>query len=264
MPVFEKATKNPFERTEDSLFRMGSRFLLLVTVAVMLGASTAGCIFDRSPFQSAPYDFIRDSPYGALYIEVDHVDGQAPASSATDLLQQRANDRLNKPDGITLETDAIGPGRSSWSQGDLRNAEDDHRDRRPSGNSMVLYVLYVDGESKERENAIGVKYGPTSVAIFKEKIRSGSLTGLSTTAAERAVLIHEFGHVLGLVGCGISMVEDHKSTRPEAGDCHSDNSDSVMYYAVETSEIGLISGGPSDQFDAKDIADICAAGGKCP
>lgn len=237
---------------------MGAR-LLVLTAAVVLTVPLGGC-FDRSPFQSAPYDFIRDDPYGALHIEVDYVDGQAPASSATDLLQQRANERLRKPDRITLETNNIGQGRSSWSISDLKAAEDDHRDRHPGGNTMVLYVLYVDGESSDEGNAIGVKYDHTSIAIFKEKIRSGSFVGLSSAGAERAVLIHEFGHAIGLVDCGIPMVEDHDD--PEHGPCHSNNEGSVMYYAVETSEIGLISGGPSTQFDENDIQDIRAAGGK--
>lgn len=241
---------------------MGSRVLLLVTVVVMLGASSAGCVFDRSPFQSAPYDFIRDDPYGALFIEVDYVEGQAPHSSATSLLQQRANERLSKPDGITLESSAFSDGRDTWSVDDLEAAEDAHRDNDPGGNTMVLYVLYVDGEFEENSGVIGIKYGPTSVAIFKERIRSGSFTGplgLSVAEAEQAVLVHEFGHAIGLVNAGIPMVEDHED---EEHPGHSDNSDSVMYWRVETSEIGLITGGPSNQFDENDIRDIRAAGGK--
>lgn len=241
---------------------MGSRLLLLVTVAVMLGTSTAGCVFDRSPFQSAPYDFIRDDPYGALFIEVDYVEGEEPHSSATSLLQQRASERLSKPDGITLKTSSFSGGQDSWSVDDLKDAEDAHRDNKPGGNTMVLYVLYVDGEFEKESGVIGVHYGPTSVAIFKERIRSGSFTGplgLSVAEAEKAVLVHEFGHAIGLVNNGIPMVENHED---EEHPGHSDNSDSVMYWRVETSEIGLITGGPSNQFDANDIEDIQAAGGK--
>ncbi len=261
-PLPRDGTKNPFERTEDSFFQMGSRFLLLAAVAVMLGTSTAGCVFDRSPFQSAPYDFIRDDPYGALFIEIDHVAGEAPHSSATSLLQQRAGERLSKPDGMTVETSSFDGGRDAWSVDDLKAAEDKNRDQRPGGNTMVLYVLYVDGEFEENSGVIGIHYGSTSVAIFKERIRSGSFTGplgLSVAEAEQAVLVHEFGHAIGLVNRGIPMVEDHEDDEHPG---HSDNSDSVMYWRVETSEIGLITGGPSNQFDAQDIADIRAAGGK--
>jgi hypothetical protein len=235
------------------------RYAVLLAALLVAGPATAGCFDQFMPGRAAAYDFLRADVFTSLVIEVDYVDGAAPHADATSLLKQRAEERLRKPDGITVEATRIPGGDSQWSVSDLRAAEDRNRDTRPAGGRMSLYVLYVDGDFADDSRVLGVHYGPTSVAMFKDRIKAGSLAGLSVADAERAVLIHEFGHVIGLVDNGIPMVTDHED---DAHSKHSQNPNSVMYYQVETSEISLLTGTPPTNFDSDDIADIRAAGGK--
>jgi hypothetical protein len=71
------------------------------------------------------------------------------------------------------------------------------------------------------------------------------------------VVTHEFGHALGLVNNGALMVNAHEDGS-HAG--HSGNRNSVMYWAVESSN-GLPlfgSNAPPTDFDDNDRADLRA------
>ena len=69
---------------------------------------------------------------------------------------------------------------------------------------------------------------------------------------ERAVVTHEMGHLLGLV----DLVLDDKRGDP-AHPGHSTNRGSVMFWAVETSLVGQVLGGPPPvDFDSDDVADL--------
>lgn len=236
----------------------------LQTAGVLLLALVlvSGC-FRSSP--SASNDLVSSTKYTRLFIELDYVQGMKPRTGTTDLLEQRINERLSKPDGTQLQESAFQSTRTSYTNDDLREIESQQRQTQPSGNQMVLYLLFLNGHhSKDtaNEKVLGVQYGRASIAIFKETVdASGGLLGLTFNAAdvEKAVVIHEFGHALGLVNNGLSMVKNHEDT---AHPKHSNNQDSVMYWAVENT-LGLpgLDRLPND-FDSDDIADIRAAGGK--
>lgn len=218
-------------------------------------------------------EFLGDGKYASLLVEFDAVQGVAPSSTARDLLEQRMNERLRKPGGITLHIDdTIAAGRDTWSMDDVRDLEKRHRDERKGGGRAVLYVLYVDGHSAEdagNQKVLGAAYSGSSIVIFQETVRevSSALLSASPEDIEAAVLVHEFGHLAGLVNNGIRMQRDHEDDNPDHGRHHSANEDSVMHWAVERSAIvNLIKGRvlpvPPTQFDADDIADMRAAGGQ--
>ena len=235
--------------------------------ALLLSASLGGCFdFFADPQTAAAEDFIRSEPYGELLIEIDYVSGTAPHADAVSLLKTRASERLDKPGGITHQSTAIDETRDVWSINDLKRAEDRNRNFDPAGNRMVLYVLYVDGHSDQDSDdarVLGVRYGATSVAIFKESIRDGSLlTGaFGVREVERSVLVHEFGHAIGLVNLGIDMVRPHEDADSRG---HSSNDASVMWHAIETSDIFAFLSPPPNDFDCDDKRDVQAAGGKPP
>ena len=141
-----------------------------------------------------------------------------------------------------------------------------HRSMYAQGNQAVLYMLYLDG-GFERDNSetssLGAAYRGSSVVMFKGNLKAASkqssldLTKPPLKEVEEAVLVHELGHVLGLVNHGTAMVRPHED-RDHPG--HSSNDASVMYWAVESSAIGAILGQyPPDDFDSDDKADLQAA-----
>ena len=96
----------------------------------------------------------------------------------------------------------------------------------------------------------------STVAVFKDSVEDaeGFLGRPSSEEVERAVTIHEAGHLLGLVNLVYQSPIDHEDPDHPG---HSSNDDSVMYWAIESNTVGnFISGNIPDEFDADDKSDL--------
>lgn len=204
-----------------------------------------------------------DSRYNSMLIEVFYDEATPPRDAAIDLLEQRAQERLSKPGGITIERHAFDGDSKTWSSRDLSNLAEDLSATSSGGGRVVLTVLYVDGNSDgdtSNGKVLGVFFQKGRIALFPDAINGGGLLGFGASDIERAVLVHEFGHAIGLVNLGIPMQTDHEDDEHEK---HSSSSQSVMYWAVEnTLGLSTLTGGIPNDFDANDRADLKAAGGK--
>src|SRR5688572_1496906 len=92
--------------------------------AFLVVALLSGC-FGFGIGGPSPKDFISDSRYPSMLIEVFHPTDSPPRDAAIQLLEQRAEERLSKPDGITVERRAYEGDSKQWSVGDLRDLADD-------------------------------------------------------------------------------------------------------------------------------------------
>ena len=103
---------------------------------------------------------------------------------------------------------------------------------------------------------LGVAVDASTVAIFQDTIsQSENFLGRpSADEMERAVTVHEAGHLLGLVNLVYQSPIDHEDPDHPG---HSSNEDSVMYWAIESNSIGnVFSGSIPDEFDADDKSDL--------
>lgn len=248
--------------------------LVVALLATLLIAGCNGIVPDRGP-GSAAKALVDPGEHARLVVEIDHPAGAAPNAEAKSLLvdtlvEVTGRDRSR----IELVEEAEIPSEPSrkYSADELRQIEAEHRDRRTGGDVAVLYVLYVAGGSDADDGdsrVLGVAYGGTSLAMMKGNIRDATRSrvvgGISVPTVEercieRAVLVHEFGHVAGLVNLGTDMVRPHEDPNSRG---HSANKESVMYYAVENTLdlFAFFTGGCSDipyRFDADDKADLRA------
>lgn len=236
------------------------RFLI---IAATIALALAGCRKDRlenGPFAIEPKDYLASKKYSELQIEICYVDGYAPEQAALDNLKSFLASRINKPGGITFTFRSIAsPGDASFTEKELEDLEKDQRSEYSRKDRLVVFVFFADGEY-EAASTLGLKYGSTSVAVFGKVVKdnSGGIGQPTKTVLETTVLEHEFGHLLGLVDAGTPMVTAHA-----ADGHHCNNSDCLMYYAVETLDfIGNLSGGEVPELDAHCIADLQANGGK--
>ncbi len=243
-------------------------WLALVVLAVGLGLSacgdsrsggTAGVGSDAKLFLTA-------TPYDRLVVEVDYVETHPPSQAALALLETRLAERLNKPGGIVLFVDdAIPPVVSPTTRKQISALEARHRDFRAEGDQAAIYVLYLNGEftnDTEVWNATGLAYGPSSFCIFKETVDQVASRLVAPVEVERATLVHELGHLLGLVNFGTPMVENHEDPAHRG---HDVNVLCVMHHEIETANVRVLlenGGAPFDDFDAECIADLRAYGGK--
>ena len=180
-------------------------------------------------------------------------------------------DEVVRKEQIITQLDDELPSQARWTRGDIDDLHDRFSDRKTGGDTAVTHLMFVDGRY-EQENVLGIAIGHDTIVIFSERIREtcndGALGLPTCTSADEnrgrtAVLVHEFGHILGLVDNGIPMVNDHEADecdgRPDDG--HSSNTNSVMNCQVRTAGLFGLSNIPTT-FDSNDKLDICAAGGK--
>lgn len=249
------------------------------TAFLVVALLLAGCTLpfgspDGGRVGSAAKEILDPRERAKLVVEVDFPQGYGMNAEARTVLRNTLVEVSGRAAGaisIVEEPEIPVEAARKYSVEDIVKLEQTYRDRHTSGDTVVLYVLYVaggysadDGDSR----VLGVAYRGTSVAIMKGNIQDGTRGGLLGTApeeryVERAVLVHELGHALGLVNLGTPMQRPHEDTQNgAAGEGHSSNTQSVMYYTVDTSDIlaNVISGGANIpyRFDADDRADLKA------
>lgn len=212
-------------------------------------------------------DFLSDDEYDTLVVEIDYVAGNAPDSDALDALEDALSELCTKPGGVQIILDDELPpqGSPAWSVSAGQELEQTWRDRYrdPDTGTAVIYYLYLDGNSDRDSDSgkiLGYAYRGSSLVMFKETMDAVG-GGLSLSAGvEETVIVHELGHLLGLVNNGIEMMDDHQD---EDHGAHCDNDDCMMYWAVETDAIVDVLGlGGAPDFDADCRDDMIAAGGK--
>ncbi|MDX1657921.1 MAG: hypothetical protein R3343_03785 [Nitriliruptorales bacterium] len=194
----------------------------------------------------------------SLIVEIDVQEGVSPGDGPVDHLIATIRKHADKPGGVQLAGgNTFASDRREWTRDDLRAAAEENRQHYSDEQVVVLYFLYVRGgfyQGGEETRAIGVTYNASEIALFPDRWSGlGTLVGADRNV-ERAVLVHEFGHALGLVNITYQSDIDHEDPdHPH----HSSNKGSVMHYAVETTLVGQVfEGPPPDSFDDADTADI--------
>ncbi|HWG90651.1 MAG TPA: hypothetical protein VNZ52_07355 [Candidatus Thermoplasmatota archaeon] len=264
----------------------GSRAIILLVVLGLTASALAGCI---NPFsdegknlRSGPGSdarlYIRSDPHPKLHVVIDYVPGYAPNDDAVNVLLATMREVLDKTE-VTLSKHGDLPKRGDthvYTVADLNALEREYREDYHKGDTAVMHFMYLDGKLQtESKNGcvLGAAYHGSSIVMFKNCIRTsveqnegllGPKDKALETIIERSVLVHEMGHLLGLVDNGIPMQRDHLSRDPNHTPHHSTNQNSVMYWAVESSAAlaGLVKLSSNTaipyKFDSDDLADIDA------
>ncbi|MBL6449663.1 peptidase [Fulvivirga sp. 29W222] len=211
--------------------------------------------------------FLSSDTYDNLIIEVQYARGYAPPTAAINNLQTFLEQYLNKPAGISVITNEINaPGQTQYSVSDIQAIEDNNRTQFTDGKTIAAYFFFADSGYSEDTNeakVLGIAYRNTSMALFQKTIEdlSGGLGQPSTNLLTSTVMNHEFGHILGLVNNGTSMVSQHQDV--DHGH-HCNAKDCLMYWAAETGSgiAGLLGMSSPPGLDAQCISDLKANGGK--
>src|SRR5260221_11337702 len=213
-----------------------------------------------------PNDFLSDKKYDKLVVEIQYVTGNAPTSATLNNLQTFLQQRLNKSAGITITQNAIAsPGKWSYSLADVQAIEKANRTQSTNNKTLTAYFFFADGDYASNSGSsivLGFAYGSSSMVIFEKTIQglSSAIGQPTVTSLETTVVLHEFGHTLGLVNNGTAMQAAHQDT-PHGKHC--DDQNCLMYYVVETIDIaGNIMGGNIPVLNLNCINDLKGNGGK--
>ena len=211
---------------------------------------------------ASAHDLLSGAAYTSIKIEIQYMPGFQPDAGAVNNLISFLNILVNKPGGISvIQTQIPSAGNAVLSLNDIAGIEKNNRTVYTSGSQLGVYFLYTDG-GYTQSNVLGLAFRNTSLCILGKTIHdnSGSLGQASRTKLESTVIEHESGHIMGLVDLGSPMQTGHKDA---AHGNHCNNSNCLMYYASETTDIlGFLITGNIPPLDANCRADLTANGGK--
>lgn len=250
--------------------------LKIVCLALLITVIQTGCIkiiasdenlmlpedFHDRRFGTSAKDFLSDEQYTSLRVEIQYMPGFAPDEKAFTNLHQFLYTHLNKPEGITIRTKEITavPNKTLAKEG-IISIERKNRFAYTSGKQLALYILYTNGEFTDSK-ILGAAYRNTSAVIFGKAIKKNSnkIGKPDRTKLETTVLLHEMGHLLGLVNEGSLMEKDH-SDHNKASHCK--NKKCLMYYGIEIeNRFGVLLKKDIPTLDDDCLADLRRAGGK--
>jgi hypothetical protein len=203
-----------------------------------------------SPGSAAPL-YLRPSPADTVVVEVSAEAGVSPAAGTLSHVASVLGDVSGKP--VATTSGGAVAHHDSWSAADLRAAADAAATTK-QGSRAVVRLLFVHGQLGDDDSVLGVSVRADVAAVFVDRGAAAADPLTGSGPIERAVTMHEVGHLLGLV----DLYRQTGREDPEHPG-HSTNRNSVMYWAVESTLVtDLLTGGPPSDFDADDLADLAA------
>jgi hypothetical protein len=212
-------------------------------------------------------DYLILSNATMLTLRIYFVPGREPSTLALDGLNQTIRQVTDK-EPVIASYQSIPPRGGGYSLTDLHNVTASLANREPPLENF-LRIVYLDGEPEIYEGARGLFDRGRTIFVFLDGADSDLMVGVQLYGlginqlrpyAERGILVHEFGHVLGLVNCGLPMVEAREDPQSQ---CHSSQDDSVMIGGVNSvgnhpDKVAYTGIEPIWTFNRADLADIQA------
>lgn len=206
----------------------------------------------ESPPPPSPRDFLTDERYSRLVIEVATVASGYPTPAVIDYARQKLLDYCHKKSVEVVIRKPEPPifATPVWSYGWLIQYLDEHATLRTTGDMAVMHIAYVDGAYLDMANGTmsdaGLAISTNTAVIFISRI-----AGVNE---ERSVLLHEIGHLLGLVNNGTPQLVPRQDAR-HARHC---DRNCVMFWCISEYDSTVA----TPDFDDRCRAELKANGGR--
>lgn len=229
---------------------------------------------------NTPALYLKSDIATQLSFEIDHISGHAPKDAALSkfvaaLQGLHQENLLRKPAGINFVLDdtlaaPMAESDHAYSFAEVQQLVATHRNTQSNGNTAWAYILYLDGHDENDTNSggtLGYAWGGDKFVMFPDTIAKycnpGPLSNKEKVCStgEASVLVHEFGHLMGLVDNGLAMTSNHKDSEHGA---HDSNQNCIMYWTVNGTDFlqnltSLLGSDPAvPAFDAQCKADMAA------
>ncbi|MCW3105691.1 MAG: hypothetical protein JWQ09_197 [Segetibacter sp.] len=247
------------------------RIIPILLIVALLGSckketvSTANNNGPNSPIdkqsvgQSAS-QLLNANAFTILNLEIQYSPGMKPQDQTVNNLVNFLNTYLNKPGGINVTQKQVGSfGAPTATLQEVANFEDRNRSIYTVGNTISIWIYFADADYSVTDVA-GISFWNTSIAVFEKTLqaKSGGVNQASRVKVESGTLMHEMGHLLGLVNTGTTMVKPHEDASHKS---HCSNTGCLMYYGIQTSGLmGL--NGSIPGLDVDCVNDLRGNGGK--
>jgi hypothetical protein len=222
--------------------KASSRWLLGLVLLAACGGGGNG-----DPLEPTPL-VVLGPGIESVVVEIDYMEGAAPYTGAAgpiaDIWKLFSDniERIFANTGkiLTYPTTLAGMEELTGLSGPTFNAQQvldiatAHRDQLSGGTVATYYIVFLDGVYEEGglplTNVLGISLtGRNIIAVFKPVVVATG-TGVVPRVVEQTVMVHEYGHAMGLVNNGVPLTSDHHDVDHGA---HCTNTDCVMYFANE-------------------------------
>jgi len=195
-----------------------------------------GCIFEDKTFErensgvgELAYDILNPANHPKIWIEIDWMmtvepdftksDSFEPLDAVTDIFDTYSMRTYVEPFKANSML-ALPQIKSAHSLADIKEYESTHRTFEITTEVFSVYIMYLNGTyaaDPTGYSTLGLAFSSSSIAIFKEAIDNIDLEPLADLGIdehrdiERAVLMHEMGHLMGLADSNIESTVMHSS-----------------------------------------------------
>jgi hypothetical protein len=196
-----------------------------VRLTILAAALLLGCTPTGEP-GSAAADYVSNEKYDSLVIEVDVVQGHSLDPRTKDFVLQELELIVDKSDGVRFEisdTIPVTATQQDYSLADLRELEESYRDYTNKKGTAALYLLLVNNafdNLPDGSSVLGLAYSESAIVLFAEALEETctfdstqfdpSLRPLVCPVSAAMVVLHEIGHILGLVENGAPLSSAHR------------------------------------------------------
>lgn len=223
-------------------------------------------INNKQPLGTSANDLLSSLNFKSLTIEMVSVRGFEPTNTAVENFKSFLEQRLFKPDGITINQRSVASSNlNPFTNDEIAQIENNTRTAFNVGDDITVYIYFADGSSvndTETNVTLGTAYLNTSIVIYKSTIRrlGNRPNGPTVPTIETAALNHEFAHLLGLVNIGTPLQSPHEDSGSRG---HCDVEKCLMEASIEfgTGMMEMLGKGVPE-LDPLCIADLQANGGR--
>jgi len=249
-------------------------FLIMVTVVVAScedddstrNSNNVENAENRQPLGSSANELLSADEFTSARVEIAYASGFRPTDETIDLVIPFLEERLNKPEGITIVESIISTDQEApYDIDEIVAIEEANRTVFNNGNEIGIWIFFSDGNSASDQGVfsviLGSAYRNTSMVIFEKTFMD--LEAINSLGSDRAIietvtLRHEFGHLFGLVNSGTPLTSDHEDENNER---HCNVEECLMYFQTVTNLLNGIDIEDLPNFDPLCIGDLQANGG---
>jgi len=201
-------------------------FVLLVSCSKDSGVTSADSntnlkAGNRLSTGASARDLLSNENYDQLLIEIAYVAGFEPTFEAIANFEDFLRARTYKENIEFKFTSLSTPSEETLTLDEIVDLEQENRTKYNNGDTLAVYIYFADAPADsddEDENLVtlGAVYRNTSMVIYQSTVEDIASRSSSVNIAdvETATLLHEFGHLFGLVNLATESVNDHED--PEA------------------------------------------------
>ena len=122
------------------------------------------------------HDLLSADNFKSVVVEMQYMQGFEPTQAAVNNLKTFMEQRLNKPEGITIKLKQIPAiGQASYTVDDIARIEGQYREEYTTINQLAIYFLFADNPSASNTSAgkvMGQAYWNTSMVVYEKRYRN--------------------------------------------------------------------------------------------